>query len=130
MRVRKDVAHELIGAISALNGFAETPGALELAIKESARRDEIERDPGAEIRKIVDDYIERELGAGAKVSSTLRRCVLSSLDAGRAFDLRAAIEAEAELEAEAPGEVLAYTIRRMRRHKGVNYYDVATYDFR
>lgn len=118
MRVRRDVAHELISAISTLNGYAETPGALELAIKESARRDEVERDPGAEIHRLVDGYVRRVLGPDVVLDDVVRGVLLKKLDAGEPFDLKEWHEASLELAKETSGQILAFKTKILREHHG------------
>jgi hypothetical protein len=118
MHVRRDVAREINDALDRLGGAADFPGVLELAVRESDRRDEMERDPGHAIREIVDAYVARELGPGIVLDDTVRRILLKKLDAGEPFDLREWHQASVELKQEAPGRIVSFKTKILREHDG------------
>jgi hypothetical protein len=116
--VRKDVAREINEALDRLGGNGEVPGILDLAVRESNRRDEMERDPGETIRGLVDAYVARELGPGIVLDDTVRRVLLKKLDAGEPFDLREWHQASIELKEQAPGRIVAFKTEILREHHG------------
>jgi len=97
MRVREDVYRDLHKAIRQLEGLLGTPGTLEIALRESARRDEIECDPGPEIKRLVDLYIHRELGPDVTLDDAVLEALLRKLYAGEPFNLLERHQASIEL---------------------------------
>lgn len=115
MKVRSDVCKELNDAICELGANAEKPGALEWAIKESARRDEIEEDPGTKIRRIVDGLVRRDLGPDVVLDEVMRGLLVRKLLAAEPFDLKEWYEVSLELAKQSPCQVVSLMRKVIRK---------------